>query len=81
MAEVAERVNGVGARWWTVVPGVGAVKAERVAEWLRRHQGSTGLVIGGHVAVPRSQLQAAQLAKVVGRTTGVVPFEKFLVPA
>ena len=81
LADVAERINGVDARWWTMVPGVGAIKAERVVDWLRCHQSSTGLVVGGHVAVPRRQLKAAQLAKVVGKTTGVVPFEKFLVPA
>ena len=37
--------------------------------------------IGSHVAVPRSQLQPAQLAKVVARATAIVPFEKFLLPA
>lgn len=81
LADVAARINGVGARWWTVVPGVGAVKAQRIVDWLRRNQGATGLPIGGHVAVPRGQLQPAQLDKVTGRSTAVVPFEKFLIPA
>ena len=81
LADVAARINGVGARWWTVVPGVGAVKAQRVLDWLRQHQGSTGLPIGGHVAVPRAQLNPAQLEKVTGQSTAVVPFEKFLIPA
>ncbi|MDQ2734014.1 MAG: integrase, partial [Pseudomonadota bacterium] len=80
LADVAARINGVGARWWTVVPGVGATKAQRVVDWLRSHQASTGLVVGGHVAVPRTQLQTAELAQVVGRATAVVPFEKFVVP-
>lgn len=56
LAELAVRVNGVGA-----------VKAQRVVDWLRANAGSTGLVIGGHVAVPRSQLQASQLQSVTGR--------------
>lgn len=81
LADVAARINGVGARWWTVVPGVGAIKAQRIVDWLKQNQGSTGLPIGGHVAVPRSQLQPAQLDKVTGWSTAVVPFEKFLVPA
>ncbi len=81
LADVAARINGVGARWWTVVPGVGAIKAQRIVDWLRQHQGSTDLSIGGHVAVPRSQLKSVQLEKVTGKATAVVPFEKFLVPA
>ncbi len=80
LTDVAVRINGVGARWWTVVSGVGAIKAQRIVDWLCQHQGSTGLAIGGHVAVPRAQLQSAQLDKVTGRSTAVVPFEKFLLP-
>jgi len=81
LADVAARINGVGARWWTVVPGVGETKAQRIVDWLRQHQGSTGLPIGGHVAVPRSQLQSTQLDQVTGKSRAVVPFEKFLIPA
>ncbi len=81
LADVAARINGVGARWWTVVPGVGAAKAQRIVDWLREHQVSTGLLIGRHVAVPRSQLGSTELEKVTGRSTAVVPFEKFLIPA
>ena len=53
------------------------MKAQRIVDWLKQNQGSTGLPIGGHVAVPRAQLQPAQLDKVTGRSTAVVPFEKF----
>ena len=80
LADVTSRINGVGARWWTVVPGVGATKAQRIVDWLRQHQGSTGLPIGGHAAVPRSHLQSAELEQVTGKSTSVVPFEKFLIP-
>ena len=75
------RINGVGHRWWTVVPGVGELKASRIVDWLRQHEGSIGLRIGRHVALPRTQVQAAQLDVVVPHSTAVVPFEKFLVPA
>lgn len=81
LADVATRINGVGARWWTVVPGVGAIKAQRIVDWMRQHQNSTGLPIGGHVAVPRAKLQPAQLEQVTSRSSAVVPFEKFLIPA
>ena len=45
------------------------------------YEPSIGVRIGSHVAVPRSQLQPAHLAKVVARATAIVPFEKFLLPA
>lgn len=81
LVDVAGRINGVGARWWTAVPGVGAIKARRIVDWLQQNQSSTGMPIGGHVAVPRGQLRPAQLDEVTGRSTAVVPFEKFLIPA
>ena len=80
LADVVARINGVGARWWTVVPGVGATKAQRIVDWLRSHQASTGMVIGDHAGVPRNQLQTADLAQIVVPSTAVVPFEKFVVP-
>lgn len=81
IALLITRINGVGQRWWTAVPGVGELKAERIVEWLRLHEGSIGLRIGAHVALPRTQVQPAQLQRVVARATAVAPFEKFLVPA
>lgn len=56
LAELVTRVNGVGSRWWTAVDGAAEVKAARIVEWLRLHEPSIGLWIGGHVAVRRTQL-------------------------
>jgi integrase len=81
LADLIGRINGVGARWWTSVPGVGELKAARILDWLHLYEPSIGVQIGSHVAVPRTQLQAAQLAEVVARATAIVPFEKFLLPA
>ena len=81
LADLVARINGVGARWWTSVPGVGELKAARILEWLRLYEPSIGLVVGSHVAVRRSELKPLQLEKVVARATAVVPFEKFLLPA
>ena len=80
LADLFARVNGVGARWWTSVAGVGELKAARIVEWLRLHEPSTGLAIGNHVLVRRTALQPAELDRVVARATAVVPFEKFLLP-
>ncbi len=42
LAQLVERINGEGERWWRRVPGVGATKATRVVNWLRNHQAATG---------------------------------------
>ena len=80
LADLVARINGVGARWWTSVAGVGELKAARIVEWLRLHELSTRLAIGSHVLVRRTALQPAELDRVVARATAVVPFEKFLLP-
>ncbi|MES2532987.1 MAG: phage integrase family protein, partial [Pseudomonadota bacterium] len=74
------RVNGVGARWWLHVPGVGATKARRIVDWLRAHEGALGIGPGAHVDVPRAQVPEAVLASVVPGGTALLPFEKFIVP-
>ena len=81
LAELAARINGVGARWWTSVPGVGDRKAKRIVDWLRLYESSTGLPIGSHVAALRTQLQPVELDRVVAPATALVPFEKFLLPS
>jgi integrase len=81
LALLLTRINAVGQRWWTVVPGIGYLKARRIVEWLRQHESSIGIRVGQHALVPRAEVRPAQLERVVGRATGVVPFEKFLVPA
>lgn len=78
---LVERINGIGARWWSGVRGVGELKAERIVEWLRLHEGSTGIRIGTHALKARTQLAPAELARVVPLATALVPLEKFVVPS
>ena len=80
LSRLVAHINGVGARWWTAVPGIGALKAGRIVEWLRRYEVSIGWPIGEHVEVARSRLLPAELDAVVPRATGLVPLEKFVVP-
>lgn len=77
---LAERINGIGARWWLHVPGIGQAKADRILDWLHEHESVLGLRVGAHVAHRRSALAAQDLAAVVPAATAVVPYEKFLVP-
>jgi len=78
---LVERINGVGARWWSQVPGVGERKAARILDWLQANEGVLGgLRVGRHVALPRSLLSAETLDAVVPASTSLVPIEKFLLP-
>ena len=81
LAALVERINGIGARWWVQVPGVGALKGSRILEWLHANEAVLGLRVGRHVDQPRAQLSPSTLAEVVPAATAIRPFEKFLLPA
>jgi site-specific recombinase XerD len=78
---LVERINGIGARWWLQVPGVGATKGARILDWLQANEQVLGLRVGAHVALPRRQLGSSELAAVVPAATSIVPYEKFVLPA
>lgn len=77
---LVERINGLGARWWLHIPGIGAGKAARLVDWLRANETILGMPIGSHVVVARSQVSASALDSVVPRSTALVPFEKLILP-
>ena len=85
LAQLVERINGVGRRWHAGIKAMGQGKALRIVEWLQNlaneHQDSTGLQLGRHVAMPRSKLYAHELNAVVAPATAIRPLEKFIVPA
>ncbi|MGJ7506438.1 phage integrase family protein [Variovorax sp. GT1P44] len=79
---LVERINGVGARWWVQVPGIGERKAARILDWLQANEDVLGgLRVGRHAAQPRAQLSPAVLMAVVSPATSLVPYEKFVLPA
>ncbi|MET3918966.1 integrase [Variovorax sp. OAS795] len=81
LSALVDRVNGIGARWWVHVPGVGELKAARILDWLCANQQALGLRIGPHALKPRAQLAPLALAAVVPTGTALVPYEKFVLPA
>ena len=81
LAQLVERVNGIGRRWYAGIRAMGEGKARRIVEWLREHEASVGLCVGAHVAQPRSKLCAHELDAVVAPATEIRPLEKFIVPA
>jgi len=81
LVALVERINGIGARWWVQVPGVGELKAARILDWLHASEQVLGLRIGAHAAQPRAQLTPTALAAVVPAATALRPYEKFVLPA
>lgn len=81
LAQLVERINGVGRRWYAGIRALGEGKARRIVEWLQEHQDSIALQLGRHVAMPRSRLYAHELRAVVAAATDIRPLEKFIVPA
>jgi len=78
---LAERINGLGKTWYSGIRGLGAAKAQRVLDWLKEHEATTGLRVGKHVAQRRTQLYRHELDAVVAPATDIRPLEKFVVPA
>lgn len=80
LAQLVERINGVGKGWARSIKGVGDAKASRVLAWLREHASSIGMEIGEHVAHRRAEVYRHELAKVVSPATDIRPLEKLVVP-
>ena len=81
LAQLVERINGIGRRWHAGIKAMGVGKALRIVEWLREHQDSIELQLGRHVAMARSKLYAHELNAVVAPASDIRPLEKFIVPA
>lgn len=81
LAQLAERINGLGRNWARSIRGVGTLKAARIAAWMSEHESTIGTVIGQHTKVSRSEVAPAALATLVAPATDIRPLEKFVVPA
>ncbi|MEP7247822.1 MAG: phage integrase family protein [Gammaproteobacteria bacterium] len=69
LAQLVERINGIGRRWYAGIKAMGEGKAMRIEEWLKdvanAHRDSLELQLGRHVAMARSKLYAHELNAVV----------------
>ncbi len=81
LAQLAERINGLGRNWARSIRGVGTLKAARIAAWMSEHESTIGIVIGQHTKVSLSEVSSAALATLVAPATDIRPLEKFVVPA
>ena len=81
LRQLVNHINGIGKRWYGAIPAIGPLKAKRIEDWLRAHNLSIGMTLGGHVMVARKRLYTHELVRVVPRQTGVVPIDKLIVPS
>ena len=85
LAQLVERINGIGRRWYASIDALGQGKALRIVDWLRdvanAQPGGMELQLGRHVTMARSKLFAHELNAVVAPATAIRPLEKFIVPA
>ncbi len=79
LAQLVERINGMGRRWYAGIKAMGQGKALRIVEWLQEvanaHHDSIELQLGRHVAVARSKLYAHELNAVVAPATAIRPLK------
>jgi site-specific recombinase XerD len=80
LAQLVERVNGLGQGWARSIAGIGKAKGDRVLAWLRENQAAIGMVVGAHVEHRRASLFRHELAQVVAPAIDVRPLEKLVVP-
>jgi len=78
---LVDRINGMGKGWSTSLRAIGSGKAGRIVAWLRDLDHDPAFALGQHAEIPRRKVSPQQLAAVVAPSTGVVPIEKFVVPA
>jgi len=80
IAQLVDRINGVGQQWHGSIRALGAVKGARLVAWLHENAAPLQLTIGPHVGVKRSKLFKHELAAVVQPATDIRPIEKFIPP-
>ena len=81
LAQLIERINGIGRRWYAGIKALGEGKARRIVEWLREHEATVGLQLGRHIDQPSTKLYMHELNAVVAPASEIRPLEKFIVPA
>ena len=81
LAQLIERINGIGRRWYAGIKAMGEGKARRIVEWLREHEPGIGIPLGRHIEQPSSKLYLHELNAVVAPASEIRPLEKFIVPA
>lgn len=81
LAQLAERINGIGRNWARAIDRIGPLKARRIADWMAEHAESIGTPIGDHTRLGRRSIKHEALADVVAPASDIRPLEKFIVPA
>lgn len=68
-----------GYRWWTKVPGLGEMRAQRIVAWLGESQKSLKRELPKAALVPRRKW-THEIAATVPQRAGIAPLDAFIVP-
>ena len=79
--DLIDRVQTQGHGWWSEVPRLGAKAAERIHAWLAHNGEALAYPSTPHTVAPRGSRDVAALHAALGRTTGIVPIERFQLPS
>jgi integrase len=83
LRDLVDFTNVHGARWFRLVPGLGAVRARRLMQWLQPLAHGLDHPLRETALQPARQLalsREAALAPVLDRRLGIVPLERLAVP-
>lgn len=80
LSQLADRINGIGKRWYAPLRALGPAKAARIEAWMRDHEPTTGLALGAHTAKPRHSVSRHELGAVVAPAAAMRPLNKLHLP-
>ncbi|MDR5759851.1 phage integrase family protein [Caballeronia sp. LZ035] len=81
VADVIERVEQRGHRWYASVPRLGPKGAQRVVDWLRLHEQALQYSVSPRALLPRRQWQSAPADPGEHAPLTVAPLEALRLPA
>ena len=81
IADLVDRVNRKGARWWVGIRGIGVEAGARIVMWLQAHALEGGWRLEVQAGIARSSLDVGRIQASLPRATDIVPLERFLTPA
>lgn len=79
LAELMQRIEERGFRWYTTVPRLGVKGAERLVRWLQSNEATIGPLTQNSL-VPRNAIPMTQRIASREKSTGIVPIESLKIP-
>lgn len=79
LADLIERIETKGNRWWTTVPKLGEKGAARIMQWLQGYESALGK-LSYYALVPARSVPVVRLLDSRPKETGIAPIERLVLP-